>query len=36
VAALAANHRFSVVAGVRADDCRALMLDFFAAKRRVE
>jgi tRNA(adenine34) deaminase len=30
---LAANHRFTVTAGVRADECRALMVDFFKAKR---
>jgi tRNA(adenine34) deaminase len=27
------NHRFDVVGGVRADECRALMQDFFRAKR---
>ena len=30
---LAANHRFAVTAGVRADECRALMVDFFKDKR---
>jgi len=30
---LAANHRFVVVAGVRGDECRALMVDFFKNKR---
>lgn len=27
------NHRFEVVAGVREDDCRAVMQDFFRRKR---
>jgi tRNA(adenine34) deaminase len=27
------NHRFEIVAGVREDDCRALVQDFFRAKR---
>ena len=27
------NHRFEVVAGVREEDCRALMVEFFRAKR---
>ena len=27
------NHRFEVVSGVREDDCRLLMLEFFRAKR---
>jgi tRNA(adenine34) deaminase len=31
---LAANHRFEVVSGVLADDCRALMVDFFRSRRR--
>ena len=33
VAALAANHRFGVVAGVREDECRALVVDFFRGRR---
>jgi tRNA(adenine34) deaminase len=33
VSALAANHRFAVVAGVREDECRALVVDFFRARR---
>ena len=33
VGALAANHRFTVVRGVREDDCRALVVDFFRARR---
>ena len=33
VAAVAANHRFAVVAGVREDECRALVVDFFRARR---
>ena len=33
VTALAANHRFTVVRGVLADECRALVVDFFRAKR---
>ena len=31
--ALPLNHRFSVEAGVLADECRALLLDFFRARR---
>ncbi len=31
--ALAANHRFAVTAGIRAEECRALVVDFFKAKR---
>ena len=27
------NHRFAVVGGVREEECRALMLDFFRARR---
>jgi tRNA(adenine34) deaminase len=27
------NHRFEVIAGVREDDCRALMQDFFRERR---
>ena len=27
------NHRFEVVAGVREEECRALMVEFFRAKR---
>ena len=27
------THRFAVVAGVRADECRALLLEFFRARR---
>jgi tRNA(adenine34) deaminase len=34
VSALAANHRFAVVRGVLEDECRALVVDFFRAKRR--
>ena len=30
---LAANHRFAVVAGVMEDECRALVVDFFRARR---
>ena len=33
VAALAANHRFAVVSGVREDECRRLVVDFFRARR---
>jgi tRNA(Arg) A34 adenosine deaminase TadA len=33
IGTLAANHRFEVVSGVRADECRALMVDFFRNKR---
>jgi tRNA(Arg) A34 adenosine deaminase TadA len=33
VGSLAANHRFQVVSGVREDECRALMVDFFRARR---
>jgi tRNA(adenine34) deaminase len=29
------NHRFTVAAGVRADECRALLQEFFRQKRRV-
>jgi tRNA(adenine34) deaminase len=36
VGILAANHRFAVAAGVREAECRALMVDFFREKRRVE
>jgi tRNA(adenine34) deaminase len=36
VGALAANHRFTVVSGVREAECRALVVDFFREKRRVE
>jgi tRNA(adenine34) deaminase len=27
------NHRFEIVAGVREDECRALMQEFFREKR---
>jgi tRNA(adenine34) deaminase len=30
------NHRITVVAGVMADDCRALMQDFFTKKRKMK
>ncbi len=30
---LAANHRFTAVSGVLADECRALVVDFFRARR---
>ena len=30
------NHRFAVVSGVRADECRELMLDFFRERRAVK
>jgi tRNA(adenine34) deaminase len=33
VGSLAANHRFAIVSGVREQECRALMVDFFRAKR---
>ena len=33
VSALAANHRFAAVRGVLEDECRALVVDFFRAKR---
>jgi len=33
VGTLAANHRFAVVAGVREAECRALVVDFFRARR---
>lgn len=33
VATLAANHRFAVVSGVREAECRALVVDFFKARR---
>lgn len=33
VGTLAVNHRFAVVAGVREDECRALVVDFFKTKR---
>ena len=33
VGALAANHRFGVVSGILADECRALMVDFFKTRR---
>jgi tRNA(adenine34) deaminase len=33
VADLAANHRFAVTSGLREDECRALMVEFFKAKR---
>lgn len=33
VRALAANHRFAVVRGVREEECRALVVDFFRARR---
>jgi tRNA(adenine34) deaminase len=32
-ATLPLNHRFEVTPGVRADECRALVVDFFAWKR---
>ena len=34
VTGLSANHRFTVVRGVLEDECRALVVDFFRAKRR--
>ncbi len=33
VGSLAANHRFAVVAGVREAECRALVVEFFRARR---
>ena len=33
VSALPANHRFAVVSGVLEDECRALVVDFFRARR---
>jgi tRNA(adenine34) deaminase len=33
VSTLAANHRFSVVSGVRAAECRQLVVDFFRSRR---
>jgi tRNA(adenine34) deaminase len=33
VSTLAANHRFAVVSGVREAECRALVVDFFRARR---
>jgi tRNA(adenine34) deaminase len=33
VGTLAVNHRFAIVAGVREDECRALVVDFFKTKR---
>jgi len=33
VGSLAANHRFTVIAGVREAECRALVVDFFRGKR---
>ena len=33
IATLDANHRFAVVSGVRAAECRALVVDFFKARR---
>jgi tRNA(adenine34) deaminase len=30
---LSANHRFTVVSGVRAEECRALVVDFFRTRR---
>ena len=33
IAAVAANHRFAVVRGVLEDECRALVVDFFRARR---
>jgi tRNA(Arg) A34 adenosine deaminase TadA len=33
IGTLAANHRFGVVSGVRAEECRALVVEFFKAKR---
>jgi tRNA(adenine34) deaminase len=33
VASLPLNHRFAVLEGVRADECRALLQDFFREKR---
>ena len=33
VSTLAANHRFAVVAGVREEECRRLVVDFFRARR---
>jgi tRNA(adenine34) deaminase len=33
VSALAANHRFAVVSGVRQAECRELVLGFFRARR---
>lgn len=36
VSTLAANHRFAVVSGVREAECRALVVEFFRARRGVE
>jgi tRNA(adenine34) deaminase len=33
IASVAANHRFAVVRGVLEDECRALVVDFFRARR---
>ena len=33
IGSLAANHRFAIVAGVREDECRELVVDFFRGKR---
>ena len=33
IATIAANHRFMVTRGVREEECRALVVDFFKAKR---
>jgi tRNA(adenine34) deaminase len=33
VSTLAANHRFAVVSGVREEECRRLVVDFFRARR---
>ena len=33
VADVSANHRFAVIAGIRAGECRSLVVDFFKAKR---
>jgi tRNA(adenine34) deaminase len=33
IGTLALNHRFAVVAGVREEECRALVVDFFRNKR---
>src|SRR5688572_11966766 len=33
LASMAANHRFAVVRGVLEDECRALVVDFFRARR---
>jgi tRNA(adenine34) deaminase len=36
VETLAANHRFAVVSGVREEECRGLMVEFFRSRRGVQ